>query len=192
MSGIRIHASSVFIGIHALLRHASGFDASRLVPRTLASNPTDATGNRSLLQTVGTSFGDSNVFLLVAFFPGSPLTLLALRLARLRWPLGGCAGRGSGHPALRPDCHPGTTACHPAIVHARRVCDALPCSKVRGRCAWSASSRRVAGHPAPPGLRPPVARGSGWAALVFRRLASASWSFGRRFQLTTEHSVFLG
>jgi len=110
ISGIRIHASSVFIGILPCygVRRTIGITARSSHARRWTSY---ATGNRSLLQTVGTSFDDSNVFLLAAFHTGSPLTLLALRLARLRWPLGFAAlVLAYDHPWPTLGCHPGTTA----------------------------------------------------------------------------------
>jgi len=109
------------IGVGDVLPRRGAFSVGG-VPHTLADWPSDATGNRSLLDSVGTSFGDSNFLLLAAFFSDSPLTLLALRLARLRWPLGFAAlVLAYGHPWPTLGCHPGTTACHSAIVHARRA-----------------------------------------------------------------------
>ena len=48
----------------------------------------NAPGNRSLVESVGMSIGDSNFLLLAADFRASPLALLALRCSPALWPLG--------------------------------------------------------------------------------------------------------
>ena len=131
MSGICI-LLHLFLSASCLATACVGSPSARLVPHTLDDDPPTLRATVRYFKRLEHLSVIQNVFSLAAFFCSSPLTLLALRLARLRWPLGGCAVRGSGHPALRPDCHPGTTACHSAIVHARRVCDAFPCSIQRG------------------------------------------------------------
>jgi len=56
----------------------------------------NAPGNRSLVDSVETSFDGSNFLLLAAFFAASPLALLALRCSPPLWPLGRCAVLGYG------------------------------------------------------------------------------------------------
>ena len=48
----------------------------------------NAPGNRSLVELVGMSFGDSSFLLLAAFSAAAPLALLALRCSPALWPLG--------------------------------------------------------------------------------------------------------
>lgn len=121
------------------MRHGSFFARSHRTRRTLRATVRYRVRLEHLLMI-------QNVFLLAAFYTGSPLTLLALRLARLRWPLGVCAGRGSGPPALRSDCHPGTAARHSRGIRDRSALRSFPGSMVRGRCAWRASRPKCGGH----------------------------------------------
>ena len=94
-----------------------------------------------------------NVFLLAAFHPDSPLSLLALRLARLRWSLGGCAGRGSGHPALRPYAPTAIQAPQPVIRRSSMLAVSATLSYADG-ARTRHPAEEVAGHRAPPGFQP--------------------------------------
>jgi hypothetical protein len=102
MSGIRHPASSVLVRASCPTSACGGPSTSRLVPRTLVDRPSYVPGNRSPIVRMATLVFTANCQLKTAYSVVR-LALLALHLARLRGPLGGCAVLAYGHPARRSD-----------------------------------------------------------------------------------------